>query len=315
MENLPGKKELISIVLPAMNEEENIPLCHKALSDVLDKLDVDYEVLVIDNDSTDNTPVVCTDICARDDKWRYIKLSKNFSGENSVAAGLQYADGDAVIIFLSDLQEPAELIPVFIEKWRQGYDIVYGINVERPDDSFLKKMMVSFFYRTINLLADLELPKHASEYRLMDRKVVLAIRQLKERNRYLRGLVHWIGFKKQGVEYRRIARKYGRSKMPLGVLFNYAIRSITVFSTKPLRLFMIGGLSVMLLAMLLIVIYFTLYLTIGSKAYGIITVVLLLLANIGLTAFGIGVLGEYIGHIYERDQKASPMDCGRRCKH
>ncbi|MBN2290141.1 MAG: glycosyltransferase family 2 protein [Candidatus Glassbacteria bacterium] len=300
------ERDLISIVMPAMNEEKNLPLCHEKVSGVMAPLDCDYEVLVIDNDSTDQTRRVCEEICAGDPHWSYIKLSRNFTAEHSIAAGLRYARGDAVIILLSDLQEPPELIPEFIARWREGYAIVYGIHTARPGESLGRRLFASLYYRLINLLSDIPLPEHVADFRLMDRKVVNAVNRLGERNRYLRGLSQWLGFNRCGVKYSRSARESGQSKTSVIFLLAYALRAISIFSNKPLRFFLFGGFFIMSITVVLAAFYFFLYLFIGSRAPGILTVVLLLLANLGLTALGIGVLGEYISNIYT-ETKQRPL--------
>ena len=298
-----SKARLVSIIIPTLNEERNIAQCYSVITDVMKQSDCDYEVIIVDNDSVDNTPQLCADICARDSLWSFIKLSRNFSAEHSVAAGLRYCRGDAAIIFLSDLQEPAEVIPQFIEKWLQGYDLVYGINCLRPGESLPRRIMASFFYKLINFLSDVDLPLNSTDYRLMDRKVINAINRLSERNRYLRGLAHWVGFKKIGIKYKRYPREHGKSKTPFMFMLTYAIRSITTFSVKPLRLFLLGGLALLVFSIFMGMLYLALYITAGAKAYGIITVVFFLLANLGLTSFGFGVLGEYIGNIYNEAKR------------
>jgi dolichol-phosphate mannosyltransferase len=290
--------KLISIVLPAMNEEENIPVCYEAITRVMATTGYDYEVIVIDNDSTDATGNRCEEICSKDHRWRYIKFSRNFTAEHSMAAGLRYSKGDAVVILWSDLQDPPELIPKFIEKWQEGYPVVYGVYTARPGLSPIRKALGDAYYRLINYLSDIPLPERSADFRLMDRKVVDALNRLQERNRYMRGLAQWVGFPRYEIKYERRPRRFGSTKMPIGRLLPYALQSICNFSVKPLRLFLVLGLIVMFTAVVAAAGYLILFLAYGTGAPGILTVVLMLLANIGLTLFGIGVLGEYIGNIY-----------------
>jgi dolichol-phosphate mannosyltransferase len=301
-----SRRKLISIVLPACNEEGNIPLCYDEITRVMLLVDYDYEVIVIDNDSSDGTGWKCEQICVKDSRWRYVKFSRNFTAEHSLAAGLRYSKGDAVITMWSDLQDPPDLLPQFIEKWEQGYDVVYGVYTEWEGTSLLRKTLGDLYYRLVNLLSDTSLPERSADFRIMDRKVVNALNRMNERNRYTRGLAHWVGFRKCEIAYRRRPRKSGQTKMPLGRLLPYALQAICNFSVKPLRLFLVMGFLVMTLAGLSALGYLGLYLFCGTKAHGILTVVLILLANMGLTMLGIGVLGEYVGHIYT-EAKSRPL--------
>jgi glycosyltransferase involved in cell wall biosynthesis len=300
------KRRLISIILPAFNEEDNIPLCYDEITRVMAGTDCDYEVLVIDNDSFDATGERCQEICGKDPRWRYIKFSRNFTAEHSMAAGLRYSKGDAVVTMWSDLQDPPDLIREFIEKWKEGYSIVYGVYTAWQGASWARKTLGNLYYWLVDSLSDLSLPGRSADFRLMDRQVVNALNRLQERNRYMRGLAHWVGFRKYAIQYERRPRKFGESKMPIRQLLPYALQSICNFSVRPLRLFMALGLLVMVVAVLAALGYFVVYLTYGTRAHGILTVVLLLLANMGLTLFAIGVLGEYIGHIYT-EAKERPL--------
>ena len=299
----PGKKELVSIVMPARNEEGNIPRCYEEITRVMEAAGCDYEVVVTDNASSDRTGELCEKICATDPRWRYIRFSRNFTADNSMSAGLHYSRGDAVIILFSDLQEPPELIPRFLEKWREGYEIVYGVHTRRHGESPIRSLWASFFYKFINLLSEIQLPEHVADFRLMDRKVVNTINRMGERNRYLRGMIVWTGFRQTGIPYERQARGSGKGTTSYLYLFSYAVRSICSFSIRPLRFFFLFGMGVALLTVLLAAYYLYLYFAHGTEAPGIPTVILLLLGNIALTSLGIGVLGEYIGSIYTESKK------------
>lgn len=300
-------QKLISIVIPAMNEEANLDRCYEELSSVMRPLACDYEVLLIDNDSTDRTPEISAEIARRDHRWRYIKFSRNFTGEISMAAGFYYSRGDAVVVLFSDLQEPPSLIPAFIEKWREGYDIVYGIHTKRHGDSAFTAFLVSVYYRLIRKLSDYPLPEHVGDFSLLDRKVVNVVNQMRERNRYLRGLMHWTGFKRFGIPYERRARRAGRSKAPFFYMLSRAFAAIVNFSTKPLRMFMVFGMSVLSLAMIWIIVLIALKILslmgIVSVVPGLATTHALLLLNLGVISLGFGVLGEYIGHIYNETKR------------
>lgn len=296
-------KKFISIVMPAMNEEKNLPRAYKELSKLfLGMVNYEFEVIVIDNDSSDKTADVCRLICAQNDKWKYIKFSRNFTVEMSIAAGLRYAKGDAVIILFSDLQDPPELIPQFIEKWEQGYDIVSGLLNNRADDSWWKGIGAKSIYWVLNKLSDIKLPANVVDFRLMSRSAVDALNRMDESNRYFRGLAHWVGFKSCTIPYNRRPRMEGKSKAPFFYLIDFVLRALTNFSITPLRTF--TGLGVIILAFTIIymgitVVQFFLDYTIP----GLTTIIILLLLNLAIISLGIGILGEYIGRIYIESKK------------
>jgi dolichol-phosphate mannosyltransferase len=297
---------MLSIVLPAMNEAQNIPLCYEEITAAMQGLDLDYEVLVVDNDSTDDTGRLCEALCREDPRWRYVRFSRNFSAEHSMAAGLRYSRGDAVMILWSDLQDPPSLIPRFVEKWREGFKIVQGVYTEQEGLPWTRRMVGDLFYRLINAMSDIHLEERSADFRLMDRTVVNALNRLRERNRYMRGLAHWVGFPKCEIRYQRRPRRFGTSKMPWANLLPYAMQAIANFSVRPLRLILALGVVTLLGTLGATFGYLGLFIFVGTRAPGILTVVLLLLANMGLTLFGIGIIGEYIGAIYG-EAKGRPL--------
>ena len=296
-------KKLISIVMPAMNEEDNLSKAYKEVTEVFNLLpDYNYEVIIIDNDSTDRTPEVCKSICTQNEKWKYIKFSRNFSSEMSIAAGLRYAQGDAVIILFSDLQDPPELIPEFVSKWEEGYEVISGLLQDRADDSWWKKAAAGTIYWLLNKLSDISLPRNVTDFRLISRPVVDAINKLDERNRYFRGLAHWVGFKSCTVPYCRRQRTKGKSKAPFLYLIDFTLRAITNFSVVPLRIFSGFGLALLCLTLVYMGITFFQFLF-NHTIPGLTTVYLLLLLNLAVISLGIGTLGEYIGRIYVETKK------------
>jgi len=292
------RRNLISIVMPAFNEEENLPRAFKEVKEVFSYIpEYDYEVLIIDNDSTDRTGEICTSICTQNQNWKYIKFSKNFTGEMSMGAGLSYSKGDAVIILFSDLQDPPELILEFVRKWEEGYDVVCGIINKRSDDVWWKTIGAKLMYSVLNKFSDTKIPKNATDFRLMSRKVVDAFNKLDERNRYFRGLVHWVGFKTYFVPYDRRPRLQGKSNAPFFYLIDFTIRALTNFSIVPLRLFSWFGLIIMSFTIFFVIITTVQYIQ-GNTIPGLTTLIILLLLNLGFMSIGIGTLGEYIGRIY-----------------
>jgi dolichol-phosphate mannosyltransferase len=290
-------RKLLSIVMPARNEEANLPRAYEEVTAVLAPLPYDYEVLVIDNASTDATEEVASALCGRDARWRYVRFSRNFTVEMSIAAGLRFARGDAALVLFSDLQDPPELIPQFLKKWQEGYDIVYGVLRHRHGDPFWKAWSARLVYRLINALAEVEITPNATDFRLLSRRAIDALNQFEERNRYLRGLAHWIGFRRCSIAYDRRPRTAGRSKAPFFYLLNLAANALTCFSIKPLQLFSLLGCFAFLGTLILALVYLGSYLF-AYTVPGLTTIYLLLLANLAVMLLGFGSLGEYIGRIY-----------------
>jgi len=292
-------RKLISIIMPAMNEEANLPRAYSEVTAVfVSKLEAyDYEVILIDNDSRDRTGEVCSEICRKDNRWKYLKFSRNFTSEHSIAAGLRYASGDAMIILFSDLQDPPELIPTFIEKWEKGYDVVCGELNSRADGIWWKSVGARLVYALLNRLSDIRLPQNIADFRLMSRQVVNAINCLDERNRYFRGLAHWVGFRTCNVPYDRRPRLKGKSATSFFYLIDFAIRALTNFSIFPLRVFSAVGLLILIGTLVYMAVIVSQFLM-GGPIPGLTTIYLLLLLILALMSLGIGTLGEYIGRIY-----------------
>lgn len=293
----PGEKPLVSIIIPALNEEENIPRLERELLAVVDPLPYRFEFLVIDNHSTDRTGELVKDLCARDGRWKYLRFSRDFTTQMSITAGYHFAGGDAMIVLSSDLQDPPELIPRFLEKWEEGWDVVYGVRTHRPGDPTLRNFFIKWAYRLISWSADHPIPKNTGDYRLITRAVRDALERCGEANRYMRGLIAWLGFRQTGITYERRPREAGVSKAPFWYTVFFTFDAITSFSMKPLRLFLFLGLAMMGLSFAAIVFYSVLALF-GSPPPGITTLVVLSFLGIGLNSLGIGILGEYLGRTY-----------------
>ncbi|HBI41358.1 MAG TPA: hypothetical protein DDY78_00685 [Planctomycetales bacterium] len=290
-------RKLLTLVMPAMNEEDNLPRAYEEVTRVMADLPYYYEVLVIDNASTDNTGGLASALAERDCRWRYLRFSRNFSVEISIAAGLRFARGDAALVIFSDLQDPVNLIPEFLRKWEEGNDVVYGQVRNRQGDSFWKAWGARLFYRIINALADVEITPNATDFRLLSRRAIDALNQFDERNRYLRGFAHWIGFKRCPVVYDRLPRSAGKSKAPPLFMLNLAVNALTCFSIKPLQLFSVAGVVAFGCTFCLALVYLGGWLF-SYALPGLTTVYLLMLANLAVMLLGFGAIGEYVGRIY-----------------
>lgn len=296
---------LVSIVIPARNEEGNIARLRTELLAAVAGLPYEFEFIVIDNASEDQTGGLVKAICASDPRWKYMRFSRNFSVEMSITAGYRAANGQAIIVLYSDLQDPPEVIPRFLQKWKEGFDVVYGVRQVRPGEPVWRNLLVKYVYRTIVWAAEVPIPLDAGDFRLITKEVRDALEQCDEYNRYLRGLIAWLGFRQIGIPYARRARYLGVSKAPFWEMVFFAFNGITSFSLKPLRLFTIFGGLVLGVSVVAILIYTTLFLS-GSPPPGITTIIVLLIIAIGLNSFGIGVLGEYLGRTYS-EVKRRPL--------
>jgi dolichol-phosphate mannosyltransferase len=299
-------RKKLSIICPAYNEEKNLPRLYDRVTQLFSaKLSAyDYEVLILDNCSEDGTRQVALDICGRDDRWKYLRYSRNFGFDPSITAGLDHAEGDAVITLLSDLQDPPEVIPEFVRLWEEGAEVVNGVVHERNDGNWLKSLGAIISYKLIYHLSESRIPPGATEFRLLDRKVVMVLRQLREPYRYLRGLVNWVGFKRELVPYDRAPREGGASSAGLIFCIKYALNAIISFSAKPLQVATYFGVLTTFLSLVLAVSYLLIYLFEPGFATlpppGISTVVLLILFGIGTQSFFLGLIGEYLARVYNQ---------------
>jgi polyisoprenyl-phosphate glycosyltransferase len=305
------KRPLVSIIIPAFNEEKNLPTLFKRVDAVTQQLsDHDFELIVLDNFSIDNTEALATAQCQRDPRWKYVRYSRNFGAEASLLAGLDLASGDAVINLFSDLQDPPEKIPEMVEKWEAGHDVVYGIVKERNDSSRLKTIGAKLAYKLIYALAECKIPENATDFRLLDRKVVLTLRQLREPDRYMRGLVHWVGYRQIGFEYDRDKRQGGKSTANLLYCIKFTLHAVVCFSSKPMHLSMLFGIALtaasLVLGMLYLLLYFVRPSFLAPPPPGTTTLILLALFILGVNSLFIGIIGEYVGRIY-RQSKNRPV--------
>lgn len=292
---------VLSLIVPVKDEEEAIAFfverARGALSQVDDPAAESFEILFIDDGSSDSTMDEIRRAHSKDPRVRAISLSRNFGKEAALSAGLDHARGQAVVPMDVDLQDPPEVIGAMLEKWREGHDIVYGVRTDRETDSLPKRLTADLYYRAHNRLSNDKIPEHAGDFRLLDRKVVEVIREMPERNRFMKGLFAWAGFRQASVTYRRQPRQVGRSKFNYWKLWTFALDGITSASTVPLRVWSYIGGTVALLALA-----YALFVTIRTMIYGVqvpgyasLMVAILFLG--GLQLLSLGILGEYVGRI------------------
>ncbi|RUR42377.1 glycosyltransferase family 2 protein [Vreelandella populi] len=293
-----AKKPTLSLIVPVLDEEESIGTFLAAINEHLTTLPAELEILFVDDGSSDNTIAEIERAQEDDGRVRYIKLSRNFGKEAAMTAGLDHATGDAVIPMDVDLQDPPKLINEFFRLWQEGYDTVYGLRRDRNEDTRGKRASANMFYRVFNWLSHTEIPANTGDYRLMDRKVVEALKKLPERNRFMKGMFAWPGFSSIGVEYSRPARHAGQTKWNAWKLWNFAIDGLTSFSTWPLRVWTYIGLSVAMLSLIYMsyIIIRTIIFGVDWPGYASIMSAILFFGSVQLIS--IGVLGEYIGRLY-----------------
>jgi polyisoprenyl-phosphate glycosyltransferase len=294
----PGdERALVSIVIPARNEQDNIERLEREVTAATDPLPYRFEFIVVDNASTDSTPELIKALCARDPRWKYVRFTRDFTVEMSITAGYRYAQGQAILVLYSDLQEPPEAIPAFLEKWREGYDVVYGEQVARHGESRVRTAAVRAVYRLVARLAEVRIPPDACDFRLITAEVRDALMELGERVRYLRGMVAWLGFSQTAIPYERRPRQAGQSKMSFSLLFGYLANAIFGFSFSPTRVFAAIGILLSLLATGGAVAAAILALA-GVAVSAAVWLALLIVGVAALNAIGLWVVGEYAARSY-----------------
>lgn len=297
--NHPAKQQLLSVIVPCYNEQEVIATTHKRLSGVLTSIGMRYEIIYVDDGSSDETESILRNLQKSDPaRVRLILFARNFGHQMAVSAGIDAAAGDAVVLIDADLQDPPEVIEQMLARWREGYQVAYGQRTDREGESAFKLATAKLFYRTLNKMSEIPMPLDAGDFRLMDRCVVEALKAMPERDRYIRGMVTWAGFRQIAVPYKRAARAAGESKYPLRKMIRFAIVGMLSFSRAPLHLvsslgFACAGLSLIGIIYALIMRLFT-----GDWEPG------WTLLFIGVVFFGgiqlicLGIVGEYVGRIY-----------------
>jgi dolichol-phosphate mannosyltransferase len=295
-----------SIIAPCYNEEENLPELYQKIKTTLEKTGEVWELILINDGSRDRTAQVMRELHAADPRVHYIDFARNFGHQIAVTAGMDYAQGEAIILIDADLQDPPELILEMIDKWKEGYEVIYAVRTGRKGESWFKLMTAKLFYRLIYRITDVDIPLDTGDFRLMDRKVVNAMRQMKERHRFIRGMTSWIGFKQTGVEYVRQERFAGATKYPLRRMVKFAWDAITGFSYFPLQLAMYLGFIIAAISSLFIFVVIVARLS-GVQAFaGQATTLVMVLFLGGVQLISLGIIGEYLGRIYD-EVKGRPL--------
>nr|WP_228039458.1 glycosyltransferase family 2 protein [Dolichospermum sp. LEGE 00240] len=298
---------IYSLVIPIYNEEENIMEMYRRLHDVMEQLDDEVELILIDDGSRDRSLSMMRELHHRDNRVHYLSLARNFGHQIAVTAGLNFVQGKCIIVMDADLQDPPELILTMIEKWHQEYQVVYAQRISRQKEGWLKRLTAYLFYRILRRLAKVDIPVDTGDFCLMDRQVVDILNSMPERNRYIRGLRAWVGFRQTSVLFERNPRFAGDVKYTFGKSLSLAIDGIISFSTVPLRLATYLGIISAAIAMIMIVLvlYWRIFAPVSHLiGYTLITISMFFLGSVQLIC--IGILGEYIGRIYE-EVKGRPL--------
>ena len=295
-----------SIIAPIYNEYENIPELYRRVGEVMDSTGEPWELVLIDDGCTDGSTDRIRELGARDPRVRPVIFARNFGHQIAVTAGLDYSRGQAMVIIDADLQDPPEVILDLARRWREGYEVVFAVRSEREGETWFKKVTASLFYRLIFRITDVKIPLDTGDFRLLDRKVVNVMNQMREKHRFLRGMSSWIGFKQIGVEYKRAARHAGVTKYPFSKMLKLALNAITGFSYFPLQVatylgFIAAGIAIIAIPL---VIYARVA---GVHAFeGQATTLIAVLFFGGVQLISLGALGEYVGRIYD-EVKGRPL--------
>ena len=290
---------MLSIVVPCMNEEAVLFETHQRLVQVLHGAGIFFELVYVDDGSTDSTPSILRALQQQDTRVRVIRFSRNFGHQIAITAGLEHAGGDAVVVIDADLQDPPEVIMEFLKKWEEGNEVVYGVRTERDGETAFKLWTAKIFYRFINRLSDTRIPLDAGDFRLLDRNVVDALLSMPERDRYVRGMISWLGFSQCAVPYRRAARTAGVTKFSLWRMLHFATDGVVSFSVLPLRLASWTGFLASGLALLgITAVVFEKYLHVAGLVHGWSSTVIAVLFMGGVQLVCLGIIGEYVGRAY-----------------
>ena len=295
----------LSVVVPVYNEEESVPELYRRLTAALSGVVKSLEVVLVDDGSNDRTWEIIRDLAARDERVKGLSFSRNFGHQMAFTAGLDHADGDAVVIMDADLQDPPELLPELVARWRDGYDVVYAVRARRHGETAFKLFTAAAFYRLLRRITHVDIPVDTGDFRLMNRKAVEAFRRMPERHRFTRGMVAWLGFRQVGVPYVRAARHAGETKYPLRKMLRLASDGITSFSYLPLQLASWVGVAVSGVALLALVVAVAVRVSGGTMpAWAIAAAALALLGGLQLVA--VGLVGEYVGRVLD-EVKRRPL--------
>ncbi|MEF3274528.1 MAG: glycosyltransferase family 2 protein [Chloroflexus sp.] len=308
--SLSHPQPTFSVVAPVYNEEQLIAeFCRRVIA-VLEPLGEPFEIVLVNDGCRDRSPEIMRELHERDPRIKVINFSRNFGHQIAITAGTDYAAGKAVIVIDSDLQDPPEVIPDLIARWREGYQVVYGVREEREGETWFKKTTAAIFYRLIVRITNVNIPVDTGDFRLMDRKVVDALKRMREHHRFMRGLSAWVGFRQTGVLYRRHARAAGTTKYPLRKMLRFALDGITSFSYLPLQLATYLGFIVAAISMIFLLVVFVMRLANPSATepafYGQASTLASVLFLGAVQLISLGIIGEYVGRIYD-EVKGRPL--------
>lgn len=296
--------KLITILIPCFNEENSLDLLYERLRNMTSQLSrYRFQILLVNDGSKDNTLAKMHELHRKDSTVSYLSLSRNFGKENAMLAGLDYAEGDAVILLDADLQDPPELIPQMIDEWEKGYDDVYARRRSRAGETWFKKASAHWYYRILQKFADIDIPSDVGDFRLLDRQAVDALCSLRERQRYTKGLFSWIGYNKKELLFDREPRAAGNSKMNFLKLFGLAVDGITSFSVAPLRLASILGIIISSIAFIYLVFVIAKTLLFGDPVAGYPSMISIILFMGGIQLIVLGIIGEYVGRIFYESKR------------
>jgi len=299
-----SQSQKISIVVPFLNEKENLPVLLERMTAVFAERSEAWELLLVDDGSTDGSAEWSIAQAEANEHVRVLRLSRNFGHQLAITAGLDRADGDAVVVMDADLQDPPEVIPSLIDKWNEGTDVVYAIRRSRAGETWVKKFLAASFYRVFRRLAKVNVPMDAGDFRLVDRRVVNAVKEMRELHRFMRGLTCWVGYRQGSVEYDRAARYAGETKYPVWKSARLAFDAITSFSASPLRWIAVIGLGVCLVAVLW-VLYVMVQTVVnpGSMQPGWASIIAVMVFLGGVQLLSMGMLGQYVSRIFEEGKR------------
>jgi dolichol-phosphate mannosyltransferase len=295
-----NEKPRYSIIAPIYNEEGNIQTLYDRICGVMDSTGESWELIAVNDGSRDRSLELLEEAAAKDSRVKIVNFARNFGHQVAVTAGLDYAAGDAVVVIDADLQDPPEMILEMIERWKAGYHVVYAVREERKGESWFKLLTAKIFYRLIYRITDVDIPLDTGDFRLMDAKVVHVLRQMREHNRFIRGMTSWVGFKQTGISYVREARQWGETKYPFRKMARFAMDAVTGFSYFPLQIMIYFSLVLGILAVLAIPIISILRLILGFDFLGgqVTTIILLLIIG-AFQLFFLFILGQYTARIYD----------------
>jgi glycosyltransferase involved in cell wall biosynthesis len=299
-------KPVYSIIVPVFNEAESLSEMHRRLTEVMRSLGELWEIIYVNDGSTDKTPDLLKGILENDDHVRVVEFVRNFGHQIAITAGMDAAEGKAVVIIDADLQDPPEVIPELVARWKAGYEVVYAVRSEREGETWLKEFTAKLFYRLIFRITEVKIPVDTGDFRLLDEKVVAVLRTMRERHRFPRGMAAWVGFRQIGVPYRRHARFGGKTKYPLGKMIQLALNAITSFSYFPLQVATYLGFVCAGIAAIAIPIVVILRLTGSGAFFGQATTLISVLFLGGVQLICVGILGEYLGRVYD-EVKGRPL--------